>query len=64
MEKKLLFIALLSSCYPLNSLYNTSASDTDDVYTSDEYKIKCSKITDYEKSVRDFLKLQTGVVDI
>ena len=64
MEKKLLFIALLSSYYPLNSLYNIPASDTADVYTSDEYKIKYSKITDYEKSVRDFLKLQTGVVDI
>ena len=61
MEKKLLFIALISSCYSLYSVYN--ASDTADVQTIDEYKVKYSKITAYEKSVRDFLKLQTGIVD-
>ena len=61
MEKKLLFIALISSCYSLYSVYN--ASDTADVQTTDEYKVKYSKITAYEKKVRDFLKLQTGIVD-
>ena len=62
MEKRILFIVLICY-YPLYSVYHTPASDTADVPTTDEYKVKYSKTTDYEKSIRDFLKLQAGVVD-
>ena len=62
MEKRILFMVLICN-YPLYSVYNIPASDTADVHTTDEYKLKYSKIDAYKQNVRDFLKLQTGVVD-
>ena len=62
MEKRILFMVLMCN-YPLYSVYNIPSSDTTDVQTTDEYKFKYSKIDAYKQNVRDFLKLQTGVVD-